>query len=174
MSIQPRYFVRTALPEDAKAMGTIHTQSWKTTYQGIVHQSFLDSIDLSKRILSAENRIKNPHTDCLVLVDSTNNNVIGFSDVGPCREKNVDADGELYAIYLFQQNQNQGGGRILFAASVAAAKARGYSKMMVSVLEQNTSSRKFYEHLGGQYIGADHVDIEEHRYPTSTYIWQIA
>lgn len=171
--LNSKFLARVAIPEDAKAIGTIHTESWKTTYKGIVHQSFLDSIDLKKRILGAENRIKNSNTDCLVLVETRNNKVIGFADVGPCREKNVDSDGELYAIYLLQEHQNLGGGKILFKACVSAAKEKGYAKMMVSVLEQNTSSRKFYEKMGGKYIGADHVDIEEFRYPTSTYLWQL-
>lgn len=172
-SSKPNFTTRTAKPEDAEAIGTIHTESWKTTYTGIVHQSFLDSIDLKKRILGAENRIKNPDTECLVLVDTIRHKVIGFADVGPCREKNVDADGELYAIYLFQDYQNLGGGKILFNACLSVAQVKGYSKLMVSVLEQNTSSRKFYEKMGGAYIGADHVDIEQHRYPTSTYLWHL-
>ncbi len=82
-----QFSVRVAEPEDAVAIGTIHTESWKTTYKGIVHQSFLDSIDLNKRILGATNRIKNPNTDCLVLAEVASKKVIGFADLGPCREK---------------------------------------------------------------------------------------
>src|SRR6187399_3171046 len=96
----PQFSVRRAQPEDAEAIGAVNTESWKTTYQGIVHQSFLDSLDLNKGILRAANRIKNPNTDCLVLVEVSSKKVIGFADIGPCREKNVDSDGELYAIYL--------------------------------------------------------------------------
>lgn len=165
------FYVRRATIDDAEAIGHIHTSSWQTTYKGIVHQSFLDSIDLNKRIAGAKDRITNPETDCLVLVESKSEKVTGFADVGRCREKNVDADGELYAIYLYQTNQGHGGGRMLFETTMQTAKGRGFSRMMVSVLEQNHSSRKFYEKMGGRYIGADHVDIENHRYPTSTYLW---
>lgn len=167
----PGFSVRTAVLDDVNAMGSVHTESWKTTYAGVVHQSFLDSIDINARIQGAVNRVNNLGTDCLVLVENENKKVVGFAQVGPCREKNVESDGELYAIYLYQQYQGKGGGRLLFEASVAKAKLRGYSKMMVSVFEQNMSSRKFYEKMGGKYIGSDHVDIEEYRYPTSTYLW---
>ena len=166
----PPFSVRPALPEDATAMGTVHTESWKTTYAGIIHQSFLDSIDLNARIRSAQSKIKNPETDCLVLTEATGA-VIGFAEVGPCREKNVDSDGELYAIYLLQQYQNLGGGQLLFRAGLAATRSRGYKKLMASVFEKNVLSRKFYEKMGGKYIGADHVDVEEYRHPTSTYLW---
>lgn len=169
-----QFLVRSATIEDAVAIGTIHAESWKTSYRGIVHQSFLDSIDPNKRLRGAENRVKDPNTDCLVLVETTNGKVVGFADVGPCREKNVDSDGELYAIYLLQDYQNQGGGGILWKACVAKAKDRGFAKMMVSVLTENTSSRKFYEKMGGHEIGTDHVDIDGHRYPTSTLLWHLA
>ena len=51
---------------------------------------------------------------------------------------------------------------------------RSFQKVMVSALEANLSSRRFCEKMGGVLIGSDHVDIEEHRYPTSTYIWEFA
>lgn len=168
-----KFSVRLAVLEDAAAIGAVHANSWKTAYQGIIHQSFLDSIDIDLRIQGAINRIKNPAAKTLVLVENTQQQVVGFSDVGPCREKKVDSDGELYAIYLFKEYQGYGGGRLLFEASISAAKEMRFSKMMVYVLEQNTLSRKFYEKMAGEYIGSDHVDIEEHRYQISTYLWRL-
>ncbi|MGZ3726552.1 MAG: N-acetyltransferase family protein [Pseudobdellovibrio sp.] len=171
--VQPKKFsVRQALLEDAPAIGAIHAQSWKTTYKGIIHQSFLDSIDVDNRIAAAVIRIKNPITESIVLVDEETKKVVGFTDVGPCREKNVDADGELHMIYLFKEYQGLGGGKLLFHEAVKVAKEKGYKKMMVSVLAKNIESRRFYEKMGAEYIGEDHVDIEKHRYPTSTYLWR--
>lgn len=172
------FLVRPALPEDAVAIGTIHTESWKTTYHGIIHQTFLDAIDLSQRIQRAEQRIKDPSIDNLVLLagdgkDLDSGKAVGFADVGPCREKNVDADGEIYAIYLLQNYQNRGGGKILFEAGLAKCIDRGFQRILVSVLTENMGSRKFYEKMGGVAIGTDHVDIEDHRYPTTSYIWQL-
>ena len=167
------FYVTLATPDDAVDIGFIHSSSWKTTYAGIVHPSFLDAIDLNERIAGAEKRIANPASDCLVLVARDSKQIVGFADVGPCREKNVDSDGELYAIYLLKEFQGNGGGKLLLDACISAARERGYLKMMVSVLTQNISSCKFYEAMGAKYIGFDHVDIEEHRYPTSTYIWRL-
>jgi ribosomal-protein-alanine N-acetyltransferase len=166
------FLVRLATLEDAKDIGAIHAASWKTTYKGIVHQSFLDSINAETRVAGAIKKINRSDLDCLVLIDS-NGKTIGFADVGPCREKKIDADGELYAIYLLKEAQGQGGGRALFEAAVRAAKDRGFQKMTVSVLEDNSSSRRFYEKMGATLIGSDRVDIEERRYPTSTYIWEL-
>ena len=159
--------------EDAEAIGTVHTASWKTSYAGILPPAFLDQIDLQKRINGAKNRILNAATDTFVLVDETSQKVVGFAELGPCREKNVDADGELYAIYLFRESQGKGGGRVLVEAIIRAAQEKGFSKVMVSTFDKNNQSRKFYEKMGAQYIGADHVDVEGVRYPTSTYLWNL-
>ncbi len=167
------FSVRLAEAQDADAIGTIHMLSWKSTYAGIVQQAYLDKIDLKKRIASAVKRIKNPETDCFVLFETSDQKIVGFAEVGPCREKNVDLDAELYAIYLLKDYQGSGGGKLLFEAAVQSTQLRKFSRLMVSVLEQNISSRKFYERMGGKLIGADHVDIEQHRYITSTYLWNL-
>lgn len=168
-----QFYVREAALEDALSIGTVQTITWKTTYVGIVHQSFLDNLKPEPRIASAEKRFHNPVLKDFVLVEEKSKQVIGFVLVGPNREKNVDADGELYAIYLLKEFQGLGGGKLLFRKAVQAIREMNFKKMMVSVLEDNLSSRKFYESMGGQYIGSDHVDLEEHRYKTSTYLWNL-
>ena len=165
------FYVREATLEDAASIGHVQTNAWKTTYAGIVHQSFLDELQPEPRIASAAKRQTNPDLKDFVLVESVSNKVVGFVLVGPNREKNVDADGELYAIYILQEYQNCGGGKLLYQTAVKEIRNRNFTKMMVSVLEDNKSSRKFYEAMGGKYIGADHVDIEQNRYKTATYLW---
>lgn len=172
--MQPPFSVRTALLEDSEGIGAVHTESWKTSYKGLVHQSFLDSLDLESRVAGAKRRFANAELINLVLVENETQRIAGFTTFGRCRDKNVDADGELYAIYLFQGDQRRGGGRLLFAATMDAARARGFTKMMVSVFEANQSSRRFYERMGGVFIGSDQIELEEHKYATSNYLWDLA
>jgi L-amino acid N-acyltransferase YncA len=165
------FLVRPATFEDAPRIGLVQTLSWKTTYKGIVHQSFLDSLEVEPRVESAKKRFHNPQLFDFVLVDLKTQNVVGFAVIGPCREKNVDADSELYAIYILHEYQGQGGGKLLFEAGLQTIRELNYKKMMVSVLNDNLSSRTFYEKMGGQYIGQDHVDLDNQRYVTATYLW---
>ncbi|MES2803299.1 MAG: GNAT family N-acetyltransferase [Bdellovibrionota bacterium] len=169
----PNFSVRLATIDDAIAIGTVQTLTWKTTYKAIVHQSFLDNLEAAPRITSAEKRVQNPALTDFVLVENETQKVVGFVCVGPNREKNVDADGEMYAIYILDEYHGRGGGKLLYQAAVNEILKMNFKKMMVSVFEDNISSRKFYEALGGQYIGSDHVDIEGHRYKTSTYLWSL-
>jgi D-alanyl-D-alanine dipeptidase len=170
---RPGFQIRKSQSKDAEAAARVHTASWKTTYRGIVQQAFLDGLSVESRLASAQRRVSNPDGNCYVAIEEDSNQLMGFVEVGPCREKNVDADGEMYAIYLYEEFQGLGAGTLLFDAGVTALKEKGFSRMMVSVLESNETSRRFYEARGGNWIGADHVDIEGRRYPTSTYLWQL-
>lgn len=171
--MKSQFTVRPATLDDATAIGTVQTRSWKTTYSGIVDQSFLDKLEVEPRISSAQKRFHNVAIRDFVLVDNFNNEVVGFVVIGPNREKNVDSDGEMYAIYLLKDYQGRGGGKLLFETAVKEAQKMDFKKMMVSVLEDNVSSRKFYEAMGAKLIGADHVDLEERRYITATYLWTL-
>jgi hypothetical protein len=43
--------VRDATPGDVYRVAEIHIASWRDTYQGIVPQAFLDSMDLDERAI---------------------------------------------------------------------------------------------------------------------------
>lgn len=99
--------------------------------------------------------------------------VIGFACFGKNREPKVDADSELQAIYLLQEYQGLGVGKMLFDFGIRELKDNLKKRMMVSVFEANKAARDFYERQGGRLIGSDHVDLAGVRYPTSTYIWNL-
>lgn len=155
---------------DARATATININSWKSTYKNIVSAGFLDSLEIEPRIEAAEKRFLRSDMDCFVAVDSKNL-VVGFANFGPCREKNVDADAELYAIYIADEAHGFGVGKNLFLAGYEATQKRGYQKMMVSVFTKNEKACGFYEKMGGKFYGYDRVVLEEVSYATTTYIW---
>jgi len=163
--------IRKAEIADAAAIASVNINSWKATYQGVIKQDFLDSLEVEAKIPGAMKRVQREDLDCFVAVDTSTNKVIGFADFGPCREKNIDADAELYAIYLDLAAKGHGVGKALFAKGYEATQARGYKKMMVSVFDQNPDAKKFYEKMGGKHAGFDHVNLGETRYLTATYIW---
>lgn len=166
--------IRPLASDDALGLATVHASSWKTTYRGIVQQSYLDKISIEQRLPGAERRANAPNMNCFVAANLKTQQIVGFVDVGVCREKNIDADGEVYALYLLQEFQGKGLGRLLFEKGVEILKGQGLRRMMVSVLQENHSSRRFYEKMGGKYIGSDHVDLDAVRYPTATYLWELA
>jgi ribosomal protein S18 acetylase RimI-like enzyme len=166
------FSIRNAEPADAKAIATININCWKKTYKGIVADDFLNSLSVEPRISTIEKRTERADLDCLVAVSNTNE-VIGFADFGPCREKAIDADAELYAIYVDGNHHGLGAGKSLFIKGYELTKKRGYKKMMVSVFSENKNARAFYEKMGGTLDRPDKVILNGIIYPTVTYVWNI-
>jgi ribosomal protein S18 acetylase RimI-like enzyme len=83
--------------------------------------------------------------------------------------------GEVVAIYVRPDRQSRGAGRALMDAAVDALRAAGAREMRLWVLEENASSRRFYERYGLAPDGVRHtfqvtrddgtvVDLPEVRY----------
>ena len=152
--------IRAALPEDAGSIARVHVDSWRTTYAGIVPAEYLaglsyrDRESVWNRILSMER----PGSGNFV-AENEGGDVIGFATCGPEREGNKTYRGELYAIYLLEDYQRVGLGRRLVSAVAQRLLADGFSSMLLWVLEDNHSARRFYESLGGERVGQKTIAI---------------
>ncbi len=166
-----KFKIRIANFDDASDIAKVNIKSWKTTYSGIVDQSFLDDLDCEKRQPNIEKSLQNSKLQTFVVIEIESNQIIGFSMFGPCREKNIDADCELYAIYIYKEFQGFGAGKVLFESGFQMMNELNYKKMMVSVLSENQLGRIFYEKMGGEIAKPDHVDLGAKRYDTATYVW---
>ncbi|MDA8346330.1 MAG: GNAT family N-acetyltransferase [Thermaerobacter sp.] len=156
--------VRRGLLRDARGIAEVLVDTWRTTYQGIVPQPYLDSLsyDSSEQrwlgILANEGRPSQGERK-LVHVAESNGRVVGFVVGGAERRRSETSlfDGELYAIYILVDHQGRGLGRRLVRALGADLQEIGLKSMLVWVLAENPS-RYFYEALGGQLV--DHKTTE--------------
>jgi L-amino acid N-acyltransferase YncA len=150
------FTIRPATLEDAPSIASVHVESWKTTYEGIVPNAHLSSLKLEERTdmwsaaLSAGK--------ALIYVATDTSGVGGFACGGAVREAVNGYDGELYAIYLLQAWQRRGAGRALVRAVAEALVANGHKSMVVWVLRENPAVR-FYQRLGGIEIAQKSIEI---------------
>jgi ribosomal protein S18 acetylase RimI-like enzyme len=148
--------IRKAKIEDAGAIARVQVESWKTTYAGIVSDLFLNSLNEEERTQRWQEQILADNIFILVAEDETG--IFGFVAGGAVREKLDEYDTELYAIYLLRERQRQGVGRILGLALASALQTRGFTSMVVWVLEQNPSV-SFYERLGAVRVACKIINI---------------
>jgi len=148
--------IRKAKIEDAGSIAHVQVETWKTTYAGIVSDVFLASLNKEDRMRSWQEQILADSISIFLAEDETG--IFGFVAGGAVREKLDDYDAELYAIYLLRERQRQGVGRILGLALAYALQARGFTSMLVWVLEQNPSM-SFYERLGAVQVARKIIDI---------------
>jgi|SRR5579862_894906 len=163
--------VRGAILEDAGAIAKVHVDSWRTTYKGIISDSYLASLSYQQR----ENRWKDLLIEgrSFVFVAETelSKQTIGFVIGGQERSNDPEYSGELDAIYLLENYQRQGIGQRLVFTLVKSLIKSGHHSILVWVLARNPY-RKFYEKLGGVYLRSKQIEIGGTSYEEIAYGWK--
>jgi|1185.fasta_scaffold202724_2 GNAT superfamily N-acetyltransferase len=149
------FTVRPAQIEDASDIAFVHVNSWKTTYVGIVPDAYLASLSHELRTGMWTEQI---NAGTLIFVAEDTIGVFGFVSGGKLRDAIDGYDAELYAIYLMQQKQQQGVGKILVQKLTGALRANGFQRLIVWVLTKNPAVG-FYTHLGGTPVAEKEIQI---------------
>ncbi|MGW3657587.1 N-acetyltransferase family protein [Streptomyces sp. NPDC005151] len=164
--------VRAMTEADVPAVSAIRVTGWKAAYVGIVPQSFLDGMTVEADTQQRRQHFKRSKegTTNLVAVD-TQGRVVGWACLGPFRGTGTSTNiGELYALYVRPSLTGSGIGRTLLETVHAQAHADGFDFVMLWVLTDNTTARRFYERAGYVADGAvqaddyDGVSVSEVRY----------
>ena len=160
-----------ATPEHARVIAQVHVSSWRTTYQGIVADETLAQLDVDARAQQWLTRLTEPEPrTCTFVAINEANQLVGFATGGPIRSQELNADAELYAIYLYKESQQKGIGRALFCKVVCWLEHEGFSSVAVWVLELNPS-RRFYEALGGEIVAEKPITIDRVVLQESGFYW---
>lgn len=144
-----RFAVREATLDDADGIARAHTDSWQTSYRGILPDTVLDRIDVGQRAETRRRILRDRRIHQLVAYDVTHGDIVGFCDAGPSR-RHVPYAGELYAIYIVQRAKRYGLGQDMFERVQAWLVREGMRSMIVWVLDNNHHARRFYEAMGGR------------------------
>src|ERR1700719_3959611 len=163
--------IREARVEDAAGMAKVHVDSWRTTYAGIVPDTYLANLSYAERenlwrdILghASDNRYR------FVAVNDEGQ-VVGFVSGGPKRNGDPIYEAELYSIYLLQEYQGQGIGRQLTRRLVERFLQSGIQSMLLWVFADNPACR-FYEALGGQHLRVEQADFDGMMVDEVAYGW---
>jgi ribosomal protein S18 acetylase RimI-like enzyme len=164
--------IRRATLDDAGAIAAVHVASWRTTYPGIVSQSYIDSLSVDERTSMWTRRLSeasNAAPDVLV-VESPDAGIVGFASGGPIRHPEPGFDAELYAIYLLAEFQGRGVGRRLVVEWARLAVAGGLHAAIVRVLADNPACA-FYERLAAYRLRESRLEIGGKDYPEICYAW---
>lgn len=161
--------IREAKLEDAKGIGKVHVDSWKTTYEHIVPSEYLENLTYESREQLWLNNIPNGG---VYVAENTDGEIVGFSSGGKERSnKYKNFEGEIYAIYILKEYQGQGIGKELIKPIVKEMKPMGINSMLVLVLKENPA-RYFYEALGGKNIDTVDIEIAGKKLSECVYGWE--
>ena len=130
--------IRTAVPEDFKVVGKVHSDAWKQAYRGIFPDDYIDSDTASKRAEEFLQAIKDDKCTYFLLEES--GKAAGI--VKTCEDNNIL---EIESIYILDEYRGMGLGR-QFMDFIKTYKP--YDSIFLWVLEVNTGARRFYEKNG--------------------------
>lgn len=166
--------IRMAQVADAPAIATVHVDSWRSTYRGLVPDDSLASLSYAQRDQFWRTILSEPAPASFVYVaEDERGTIVGFASGGRERSGDPTYTGELYAIYLLAAYQGQGIGRRLMIAVVTRLIEAGLPSLLLWVLADNPA-RRFYEALGGQLVYEKTVTIGGAQLREVGYGWREA
>lgn len=143
--------IREASVDDSPAIAKVTVDTWKTAYRGIINDNYLDSLTYEER---EKGWRQYPfHNSFIYAAEDEAQNIVGFAAAGPERTSNPVYQGEIYAIYVYQQHQNKGIGSFLFRSVIKKFEQLGVNSMLLWALA-DSPYRGFYERHGGQVLDA--------------------
>lgn len=140
-------------------IGLVHVRSWQPAYKGLLPQHYLARLDPVQRGQVWARHLSEGHqVGEAVLVAEADDKVVGFVNVGPSRDEDATAQGEVWAIYLLADFWGRGAGRVLMGAGIESLRGSGFTEATLWVLDTNKRARRFYESVGWAPDGASKQD----------------
>ena len=150
--------IRPATIADARRIAEIHVAAWRIAYRGQMPDAFLEKLDVEKRAAFWQTQLSSQSYG--VSVAETDQQIIGFCDLIPSRDRDADSQttGEIAAIYVQPEHWRQGVGEELLGYALETARRKQFLAVTLWVLTTNHAARKFYEAMGFSLDGAAKVD----------------
>ncbi|MGE3546546.1 MAG: N-acetyltransferase family protein, partial [Kofleriaceae bacterium] len=165
-----RFAVRPATIRDAAEISRVQTESWQTSYRGILPDRLLDTIDVAHRE-AMRRQLLNERTGLhLVAYDATHRDLVGFCYASKSLRTGPRV-AELHEIYLVDRAKRYGLGRELFDGVTRWCHASRLTKLVLWVLEANHPARRFYEAMGGKPGSRLQTAVRGYPVTELSYVW---
>ncbi len=161
--------VRRARLSDAAAIGAVHVAAWRSTYPGLLPDTYLSRLSATRQARHYEAAIGAGATVIVAAPENGAPRLVGFTTAGPARKANL-GDGEIETLYVLDDWRDQGIGRGLMRAAAKDLAAHGCRSAYLWVLRDNPS-RFFYQHLGGQQAAHGETRVAGVTLPQTAFCW---
>lgn len=138
--------IRRANAKDAVSMSTVHANSWKKAYQGLLPDEYLNKIKDTRWVDMIQEGLGDDRMKAWVA--TIEDKVIACACVGNSRYQNYRDQLELISIYVLPEYWNLGIGSKLINKVVEYALNNRYSEIGLWVLDGNNQAIRFYEKNG--------------------------
>jgi ribosomal protein S18 acetylase RimI-like enzyme len=152
--------IRRATAADADGIAHVQVETWRSSYRGIVPQSYLDALDVREKAASWKRWVSDSDAHTFVADDA--GEICGYVHGGVLRDGvHVAAQGydaEIHKVYVLSDAQGKGIGRKLMSVLAESLVRDGLMRPVVWALAENPWCR-FYERLGGKKVAEKMIEI---------------
>ncbi len=138
---------RDAGPGDAEAIASLHAESWRAHYRGILPDVYLDGEAYAERQAVWRKALGAPQAGQLVMLAVQQTTLAGF--VAIVRDGEPGFDAEIENLHVLPRLRGKGLGRRLLGQAVGCLAADGVSSACLWVYDANQAAMRFYRRLGG-------------------------
>ncbi|MFX1448777.1 MAG: GNAT family N-acetyltransferase [Promethearchaeota archaeon] len=169
---------RLATIEDVSEIVKVNIDTWRTTYSDIFPPEFLQNLSYKEKEIRWLELFNNPERRIFIyLAETALKKIVGFS-MGSLEQSDLTHKipgiqnyiGELMAIYILKEYQRKHIGLKLMKMIVERFLENDIKSMIVWVLKASPNC-KFYEILGGKYVGEKMLKYGGTNYITIAYGW---
>jgi ribosomal protein S18 acetylase RimI-like enzyme len=144
--------IRQARLADARAIGRLEVETWRSTYAGMLPDRMLLGMSEQRQTASWAGFLRHRPGDVYVAEEgAAAPRILGFGNCGPQRVPAFGFAGEVYELYVAPDAQGLGLGRQLLLALFARLIHCGHRSALIWVVRANPA-RFFYERLGGKLV----------------------
>ena len=172
--------LRKARAADAIAIGAVHVAAWRSAYPGILPDTYLARLSVSRQAAYYDAAIRNGTGVTVATASGTDvpigsgPRIIGFTTASRARASDVAGmrlgEGEVATLYVLDDWRERGVGRRLMRASAAHLADIGCRSAFVWVLRDNPS-RWFYQRLGGRPVAEQMIQFAGQPVPQTAFVW---
>ncbi len=181
--------IRRARATDAVAIAAVHVAAWRSTYPGILPDTYLANLSVSRQAAHYDAAIHGA-TGVFVAIASGLDlpppsgsrstvpggpRVIGFGTAGRARASSDLGgrrlgEGEIETLYVLDDWRERGVGRRLMRASASYLAENGCRSVFLWVLRDNPS-RWFYQRLGGKPAAEAAIQFAGRPVVQTAFVW---
>ena len=137
-----------AKANDAAAISTLRQRIWDTTYRGIYPDAVIDDFDHDWHQQRDLRKITDPSFTVYLIRD-------GEKDIGYFIFQDADSGVQLCSLYVLQEYQHRGIGKLAFSIITDYCRKKGISRFTCDCNPHNENAMRFYQHMGGVVIKTD-------------------
>lgn len=142
--------IRSSVKSDAKAIATLHTMSWLSTYRGLLSDEYLDNDLQGERELYWNKKLADLTALEFVLVMESGKELLGFVSLLDIPEQGFDAF--INNLHVRPDLKGKGLGTKLLSGVARKLLQSGRKSFYLWVLKGNSAAEKFYLARGAKKL----------------------